>query len=111
MADNRIYIKRSAKGTDVPVNADLELGELAINTYDGKLYAKKDDGSASIIEIGAKGTTGDKGQKGELSPGPQGPTGADGPQGPQGVAGDKVATGAAGPTGSVGPTGHQGGKG
>ena len=80
MADNRIYIKRSAKGTDVPVNADLELGELAINTYDGKLYAKKDDGSASIIEIGAKGTTGDKGQKGELSPGPQGPTVADGPQ-------------------------------
>tara|TARA_R100000008_G_scaffold17831_1_gene8962 strand:+ start:151 stop:297 length:147 start_codon:yes stop_codon:yes gene_type:complete len=43
MADNRIYIKRSAKGTDVPSNTDLELGELAINTYDGKLYAKKDE--------------------------------------------------------------------
>jgi hypothetical protein len=30
---NRIYHKRSAKGTDVPTTSDLELGELAINNY------------------------------------------------------------------------------
>jgi hypothetical protein len=30
----------------------LQLGELALNTYDGKLYTKKDNGTASIVEIG-----------------------------------------------------------
>jgi len=47
--------KRSAVPAKVPSIADLALGELAINTYDGKLYLKKDNGTQSVIEIGAGG--------------------------------------------------------
>lgn len=52
---NLIKLKRSAVAGKAPVVGDLELGELAINTYDGKLYTKKDNGTASIVEIGAGG--------------------------------------------------------
>jgi len=50
---NTIRIKRSAVAGKVPTTGDLQLGELAINTFDGKLYTKKDNGAASIVEIGA----------------------------------------------------------
>lgn len=50
---NTVKLKRSAVQGKQPTTANLELGELALNTYDGKLYTKKDDGSASIVEIGA----------------------------------------------------------
>lgn len=53
---NLITLKRSAVAGKVPVVGDLALGELALNTYDGKLYAKKDNGSASIVEIGGGGS-------------------------------------------------------
>lgn len=53
---NVIKIKRSAVSGKVPVVGDLQLGELAVNTFDGKLYTKKDNGTASIVEIGAGGT-------------------------------------------------------
>lgn len=49
---NVIKIKRSAVASKVPTTGDLQLGELAINTFDGKLYTKKDNGTASIVEIG-----------------------------------------------------------
>lgn len=49
---NVIKIKRSAVASKVPTTGDLQLGELAINTWDGKLYTKKDNGTASIVEIG-----------------------------------------------------------
>lgn len=49
---NTIKIKRSAVSGKVPVVGDLQLGELAVNTFDGKLYTKKDNGTASIVEIG-----------------------------------------------------------
>lgn len=52
---NTLKIKRSSVASKVPVVGDLELGELAINTYDGKLFTKKDNGTASIVEIGAGG--------------------------------------------------------
>lgn len=52
---NTIKIKRSAVPAKVPTTGDLALGELALNTYDGKLYTKKDDGTASVVEIGAGG--------------------------------------------------------
>lgn len=45
--------KRSAIANKAPTAADLELGELAINTRDGKLYLKKDDGTVTIVEVGA----------------------------------------------------------
>jgi hypothetical protein len=48
----KILIKRSSTSGQVPSTSDLDLGEFGINTHDGKVYIKKDDGSASIIEIG-----------------------------------------------------------
>ena len=48
-----IKIKRSAVAGKAPVVGDLDLGELALNTYDGKLYTKKDNGTASVVELGA----------------------------------------------------------
>ena len=50
---NLIKIKRSDVPGKVPTTTDLELGELAVNTYDGKLFIKKNDGSDSIVEVGA----------------------------------------------------------
>jgi hypothetical protein len=52
---NTIKVKRSAVASKVPTTGDLQLGELAINTYDGKLFLKKDNGTASIVEVGASG--------------------------------------------------------
>lgn len=50
---NTLKLKRSAVQNKVPLTTDLQLGELAINTYDGKLYLKKDNGTESIVEVGA----------------------------------------------------------
>lgn len=47
-----ITLKRSAIAGKVPLATDLQLGELAVNTNDGKLYLKKDDGAPSIVEVG-----------------------------------------------------------
>lgn len=55
---NLIKLKRSAVAGKVPAVGDLALGELALNTYEGKLYTKKDNGTASIVEIGAGGSSG-----------------------------------------------------
>jgi len=53
---NTIRIRRSATSGAVPTTSQLSLGELAINTYDGKLFLKKNDGSASIVEVGNNGS-------------------------------------------------------
>ena len=47
----KIELKRSAIPGKVPTTAQLDLGELAINTYDGKVYLKQDDGTPQIIEL------------------------------------------------------------
>lgn len=53
---NTIKIKRSAVSGKVPAVGDLELGELAINTFDGKLFLKKNvSGNESIVDITAGG--------------------------------------------------------
>jgi hypothetical protein len=52
-----VQLKRSSVASKVPTTSDLALGEIAINTYDGKVFIKKDDGTASIVEVGAGGTT------------------------------------------------------
>ena len=45
---------RSALAGRTPTTSQLELGELAINTTDGKLFVKKSvSGTESIVEIGA----------------------------------------------------------
>ena len=50
---NQIILKRSSQPAKVPTTAQLALGELAINTHDGKVFIKKDDGTPSVIEVGA----------------------------------------------------------
>ena len=51
-----IKLKRSSVSGNTPGTSDLELGEVAINTYDGKMFIKKNDGSDSIVEIGGGGS-------------------------------------------------------
>jgi hypothetical protein len=47
-----IKLKRSGVTGKAPAVTDLELGELAVNTWDGKLYLKKNDGADAIVEVG-----------------------------------------------------------
>ena len=46
-----IRIKRSAVPGKRPTLADLQLGEPAINTYDGRIYLKRDTGVASTVAL------------------------------------------------------------
>ena len=46
-----IKLKRSATEGKVPSTGNLSLGEIAINTYDGRIFLKKNDGSDSIQHI------------------------------------------------------------
>ena len=51
MATN-IVLKRSSTSGAVPSVSDLALGEIALNTYDGKMYTKKTvSGTSSIVEF------------------------------------------------------------
>jgi len=55
-----IKLKRSATSGAAPSTSDLALGEVAINTYDGKMYIKESvGGTESIVEIGGVGSVGD----------------------------------------------------
>lgn len=55
-----IRLKRSAVPGKVPAVTDLELGELAVNTSDGKLYTKKNvSGTESIVDVAGTATPGD----------------------------------------------------
>jgi len=51
MAVNKIELKRSAVPGRVPSTSSLDLGELAINTYDGKVFFKQSGSLTSILEI------------------------------------------------------------
>ena len=48
-----IQFKRSSTQNSVPATSDLSLGELAVNTYHGRFYTEKNDGSAAIVEVGS----------------------------------------------------------
>ena len=48
---NTVVLKRSAVTGRNPTTGDLALGELAVNTYDGNLFFKKDSGTASIVTV------------------------------------------------------------
>ena len=50
---NTILFKRNNTSGTIPTVSSLELGEIAINTYDGKLFTKINDGSESIVEVGS----------------------------------------------------------
>lgn len=53
---NKLQIKRSSVPGKVPTTADLDLGELAINTYDGKAYMKKNvSGVESVVLLTGAG--------------------------------------------------------
>lgn len=52
--------KRSTVQGKVPLVTDIDLGELAINTYDGKVYLKKNNGTESIVEVGAVASSASK---------------------------------------------------
>lgn len=54
-----ILLKRSSTPGAIP-NV-LSVGELALNTYDGKLYAGINNSVPSVIEIGGGGGTADTG--------------------------------------------------
>jgi hypothetical protein len=59
---NTIKIKRSAVQGKVPTTGDIQLGELALNTFDGKLYTLRNNGTASVVELsGGAIADGDKG--------------------------------------------------
>jgi len=51
VASNEIKLKRSSVQSKVPSIGDLTLGELSVNTFDGKLFFKKNNGSDSIESI------------------------------------------------------------
>jgi len=48
---NTLLLKRSGVANTVPGTGNLALGELAINTFDGKLYTKIDNGVVSVVEL------------------------------------------------------------
>ena len=49
-----IKLRRSATAGAIPTTSNLDLGELALNTYDGKLYLKTTEGSLdSVIQVGS----------------------------------------------------------
>ena len=51
---NTLKHKQAATASKVPLTTDLALGELAVNTYDGRVFLKKDvSGTQSIVEVGS----------------------------------------------------------
>lgn len=46
-----IKLKNSNVSNKVPVVTDLVLGEICVNTFDGELYFKKNDGVETIITL------------------------------------------------------------
>ena len=63
---NTILHKRSSTASATPSAGSLVAGELAINTADGKLFTKKDNGT--VVEIGAGGGGGiSDGDKGDIT--------------------------------------------
>jgi hypothetical protein len=56
---NTLLLKRSAVANATPVTGNLALGELAINTNDGLLYTKIDNGVPAVINLTKTQLTGD----------------------------------------------------
>lgn len=54
----KIELKRSAVPGKIPTINQLDLGELAINTYDGTVYLKQDNGVQTIIQLATSAGTG-----------------------------------------------------
>ena len=53
---NKVQLKRSAVPGKIPTTTDIDLGEIAINTFDGKAYIKKSaSGTESIVQLNSIG--------------------------------------------------------
>jgi Chaperone of endosialidase/Head domain of trimeric autotransporter adhesin len=50
---NTLKVRRSATPGATPTTTQLSLGEIAVNTWDGKVFIKRDNGTESIVEVGA----------------------------------------------------------
>ena len=49
---NILKVKRSSVQGKIPLTTDIDLGELAVNTYDGKLFLKKNvGGTETIVDV------------------------------------------------------------
>lgn len=46
-----LRVKRSNVAGKVPAVADIDFGELAVNTFDGKLFIKKDNGTEQVVAV------------------------------------------------------------
>lgn len=55
----QILLKRSSVADKVPTIVQLADGEIALNTYNGVLYVRKNQGGPSVVEVGAHAVTGD----------------------------------------------------
>jgi len=54
---NVIKLRRSSVSGKVPTTSDLALGELGVNTFDGKLYTKKNNGTDSVVLLSERPTS------------------------------------------------------
>lgn len=52
---NKLLLKRSSVALKVPLATDLDVGELAVNLTDQKLYSKKSDGTVILVGSGLGG--------------------------------------------------------
>jgi hypothetical protein len=57
MATVAIRPKRSETASSVPSSGDLEVGEVAINSADQKIYTKKSDGTVVEVANAASGAS------------------------------------------------------
>jgi hypothetical protein len=51
MTDTLIKLRRSAVPGKIPTDSQLQLGEVAINTYDGKMFYKQSSTSNTILQV------------------------------------------------------------
>jgi hypothetical protein len=53
MANNTVIFKRSNVAGKIPTTANVPLGQIAINTHDGKMFLQREEGSNNyIVQIG-----------------------------------------------------------
>lgn len=55
---NKIVLKKSSVAAKVPLATDLDIGELAVNLADAKLYTKNASGTVIQLGAGNAGSTG-----------------------------------------------------
>jgi len=53
----KILLKRSGVSGSIPTTASIDLGELALNTYDGKAFMHKSGSTDEVVEFVVAGST------------------------------------------------------